>query len=131
MTPSTAMMMTITITMTLLMIPRIYYAWLRSVIFSVEEEREKLRLLQVEENVWVMRQIGYGLFLLTVLLLLKNYKPLEVSSGVTGALALYAMVSLLFAIVESVLAQKISDIIDSIPVPAKGGRKGIQLRKKY
>lgn len=119
MTASTALMMTVTFTMTCMMIPRMYWAWLRSEELFVEGELWRLRLLQAEQNGWVRRHLGYGALLL-LLAWLSRHGAVELPQETTAVLAVYSAVSLVFAVIDSVVALRIEVFTQMIPaIPAK------------
>ena len=55
-----ALMMTVTMTMTAVMLPRIYMSWIVAERYFLEGEIEQLMQLLVEQNSWVWRQFGCG-----------------------------------------------------------------------
>lgn len=118
MTAPTALMITLTFVMTFMMLPKVYWAWLKTEELYLEGELWKLRLLQAEENNWVRRHFGYGT-LFFILAWLSKHGAVAVAQETTAALALYSAISLGFALVESLLARRIDILSRMIPVPAK------------
>lgn len=120
MTLLTAMMMTVTLTMAAVMVPRIYYSWLRAEQCCLDEEPEPLRELLAEENDWVMRHLGFGVLALALIWMVKHSRQdLEIPVAMAAAMALYTTISFLFAVIESLLAQKISAFLAGTSLSAK------------
>ncbi|UFS68579.1 hypothetical protein LPW11_11690 [Geomonas sp. RF6] len=123
MTVTTALMMTVTFTMAFMMLPKIYWTWIKSEELFLEGELWRLRLLQAEENGWVRRHLGYGALLL-LLAWLSKHGSVEVSQETTAVLGLYSGISLAYAVAESLLARRIEVLSRMIPFPAKVGEEG-------
>jgi hypothetical protein len=119
MTMMTAMMMTITLTMTAIMAPRIYHAFLEAEMLCLEEDLESLRELLVERNSWVLRHLGCGFTALALIWMVMTSSELEVPGPTAAAMAIYATSSLVFAVLESLLAQKIAGFLSAVPVRVK------------
>src|SRR5690349_7961315 len=106
MSPLTVLLATMTVIMTAVMVPRTYWARLRAEAFHAEGELRKLRLLLAQQNQWVMLHLGCGIVVVSMIWLLLRFVP-EVPESATAVLALYAATAFLFAVIESLLAQKI------------------------
>ena len=120
---STAMMLTVTLIMTAVMVPRIYLAWITAEIYRVEGEISALQELLAEQNRWVGRQFFCGATALAMLLMVKTSRhDLEIPATMAAALAAYSVISMGFAVLESLVAQKIFSCLRQIPVGAKTGR---------
>lgn len=115
-----AMMMTVTVTMTAVMLPRIYMSWITAEERCIEEEIEQLQELLAEQNSWVVRQFGCGAVAIAMIWMVHNSKhDLGIPASMEAALGLYAAISLVFAVLESLIAQKVSDFLACRPVAVK------------
>ena len=121
----TAMMMTVTLIMTAVMVPRIYMSWIMAEELCVEGELETLRELLAEQNRWVMRQFGCGAMAIAMIWMVKTSPhDLEIPASMAAALASYAAISMIFAVLESLVAQKIAAVIEGVPVAVKIREEG-------
>ena len=116
MTMLTALMMTITITMTVIMLPKMYHVYLVAEMLYLEEEYDLLRELLRERNDWVLRHVICGATGLVLLWLTKGFPGLEVPELLAATLALYAGLSLMLALFNSLLAQKVAALLSATPV---------------
>lgn len=119
MTMIAAMTWTITLAMITVMVPKIYHAFLVAELLFLDEELELLRDLLAERNEWMLRHLGCGLGAMILIWVVMNAPGLEDPSQVTSATAVYASCSLLFAVLESLLAQKISGLLATVPARVK------------
>lgn len=115
-TITTLLLMTITITLTVAILPRIYGASIKAEELFLEQEIGLLRELLAEQNAWVLRHLGCGLGALALVWIAKTCPGMEVPGQLAEAMAIYAASSLLFAGLESLLAQKIARILAVVPV---------------
>lgn len=115
-----ALMITVTMTMTAVMLPRIYMSWIMAERHCIEGETEQLAQLLAEQNGWVLRQFGCGALATALIWMVHNsrHDP-SFPASMEAALAFYAVVSLVFAVLESLVAQKVSGFLAPVPVPAK------------
>lgn len=121
MTISTAMMLTVTLTMTAVMVPRIYLAWITAESHAIEGEVEALQALLAEQNRWIGRQFFCGAASLAMLVMVKTSRhDLEIPAAMATALAAYSVISMLFAVFESLVAQRISRYLRQVPAQAGG-----------
>lgn len=126
---SAAMMVTVTLIMTAAMVPRIYLAWMTAEQYRVEGEIESLKHLLAEQNRWIGRQFFCGATALAMLLMVKTSQhDLEIPVSMAAALAAYAVISMIFAVLESLVAQKAFSALRQVPVGMKAGRSGGNLR---
>lgn len=115
-----AMMMTVTMTMTVVMLPRIYMSWMLAEERCIEGEIEPLMELLEDQNDWVWRQFGCGAMAIAMLWMVKTSRhDLEIPASMETVLVFYAGISMLFAVLESLIAQKISSFIELVPVATK------------
>lgn len=124
MTTITAMMINITITMVVIMVPGIFYKSIKADELWRMKERELLRELLVERNGWVLRHLGCGLGALLLIWMAKTSPGMEVPNSLTSAAAIYATISLLFSILKSMLAQRIAGLLAAVPVRVKVRDRG-------
>jgi hypothetical protein len=103
----TALMMTLLTMVTFCMIPRIGLDWLRFKEYAQEGDRENLLMLQRQENGWVIRHFVCALFAVALVVTMKTCPNLGQPEHLAAVTALYAVISLCFALVESVLSQRI------------------------
>ncbi|HBA88839.1 MAG TPA: hypothetical protein DCZ75_12910 [Geobacter sp.] len=112
----TAMMMTVTLTMTAVMVPRIYMSWMLAEERCIEGEIEPLLELLAEQNSWVLRQFGCGAIAFALIWMVRTSQhDLEIPAAMEAALAIYTAISMVFAVLESLIAQRISDFISCVP----------------
>ena len=104
-----AVMMAITLTLTVVMVPKLYLSWLKAERLIQEGEVATLRELLCEQNGWVKRHFACGVTGLALVCLMMRHQPAQSPTALTDSVALYVTISLILAIVESLLAQKIAD----------------------
>lgn len=122
---STAMMVTVTLIMTAVMVPRIYLAWITADAYRIEGETDALRELLAEQNRWIGRQFFCGATALAMLLMVKTSRhDLEIPASMAAALAAYSVISMLLSVLESLVAQKIFSCLRQVPVGLKAGGNG-------
>ena len=112
MTTITAMML-ITLTMALAMVPKIYWSVLRAE--ELVLEREKMREFRAQ-RAWVLRHVRCSLVSLVFVWTAMTFTGLAVPAALAAAIAIYAASSLLFVILEGMLAQRIDGILASVSV---------------
>lgn len=124
MTMMSALMMTITMTMAAAMSPRIYMAWLVAQQRCLDGEVEQLARQLEDENSWVWQQFICGAMSLSMIWMVR-YSPhdLEIPASMEAALALYAGISMLFAVLESLIAQKISTYLRCVPTQIRVSKR--------
>ena len=103
----TALMMTLLTMVTFCMIPRIGFDWLRFKEYAKEDDRENLLMLQRQENGWVIRHLVCALFAVALVVAMKTCPNLGQPERLAAVTALYAVISFCFALVESILSQRI------------------------
>lgn len=122
---STAMMVTVTLTMTAVMVPRIYLAWVLADAYCLEGEVDALRHLLAEQNRWIGRQFFCGSAALAMLLMVKlSPHDLSIPAAMTTVLGVYSVIALLLAVFESLVAQKAYTYLRRVPVCVKVDDKG-------
>ncbi|WP_224982751.1 hypothetical protein [Geomonas agri] len=115
-----ALMMTVTMTMTAVMLPRIYMSWIVAERYFLEGEIEQLMQLLIEQNNWVWRQFGCGAVAVAMIWMVRNSQhDLSIPASMEATLAVYATISLVFAILESLVAQRVSGFLALVPAPVK------------
>jgi hypothetical protein len=121
----TALMATVTLTMTAVMVPRIYLSWLVAEERCLEGEIEQLQALLDEQNGWVRRHFGCGAAAMAMIWMVKSSQhDLEIPASMAIALGAYAVISMAFAVLESLVAQKIATFLQTVPVPVKVREEG-------
>ncbi|KAA0895150.1 hypothetical protein F6V25_04945 [Oryzomonas japonica] len=103
----TALMMTLLTMVTFCMIPRIGFDWLRFREYAKEDDREKLLMLQRQENGWVIRHLACALCAVALVVAMKTCPNLGQPERLAAVTAVYAVISFCFALVESILSQRI------------------------
>lgn len=112
--------MTVTMIMTAVMIPRIYMSWIIVEECRLEGETGVLPEVLDELNSWVWRHFGCGSIAIAMIWMVNHSKhDLKIPHSMEAALACYAVVSMLFAVAESLIAQKVSGFIEMAPVAVK------------
>lgn len=116
----TALMATVTLTMTAVMAPRVYLSWLVAEERCLEGEIEELQALLAEQNNWVKRHFGCGAAAMAMIWMVKTSQhDLEVPASMAMALGAYAVISMIFAVLESLVAQKIATFLQTVPIPVE------------
>jgi hypothetical protein len=117
MTTISAMMLAIIVLLNVTMLPRIYWNWLRAGDLYSELEAEELQGLLSGRNDWVLRHLCCGVGAFILVWLAKTTPGMEVPVPEAESLSIYVVSSLLFAFLESMLAQKIVRLQASLPEP--------------
>lgn len=103
----TALMLTLLTMVTFCMIPRIGFDWLKFREYAKENDQDNLLLLQKQENGWVIRHLVCALFAVALVVAMKTCPDLGQPERLAAVTALYAVISFSFAVVESILSQRI------------------------
>lgn len=115
----TSYMLALTLVIAVIMTPRIYANWLRFKEYAEEGDLEKLGELLREENNWVARHL-FCAFCGLVLAAFAKYLPeMGASEQLIRMTAVYSMLSLLLAFIESFLSHRISALTVARMEPAK------------
>ncbi|QEM68282.1 hypothetical protein FO488_08970 [Geobacter sp. FeAm09] len=112
-------MMTLLTMVTFCMIPRIGFDWLRFREYAHEGDREKLIMLQRQENGWALRHLVCALCAVALVAVMKTCPNLGQPDRLAAVTAVYAVISFCFALVESILSQRIYQLIVSRMEPVK------------
>lgn len=115
----TALMLTVMVVMAVTIVPRVYCAFSEAERSYQEWEVKVLWGLLEERNAWVLRHFRLGLGALVLIWLSQCFSGMEIPVQVIAALAIYAVTSLNFAILETLLAQRITSMLASIPAPIR------------
>jgi hypothetical protein len=113
---TSATMMNLTLALTLAMMPRIYFAYLKAQDLYQDQEMGLLRELLAERNLWMQRQIAGGVIALALIWVSKSAPGMAVPEPLSATMGTYAASSLLLALLESLVAQKIARLLASVPV---------------
>ncbi|OHB26002.1 MAG: hypothetical protein A2X79_02550 [Desulfuromonadaceae bacterium GWB2_53_15] len=111
MTTLFTIMLTVTLIAPLIIAPKIDAHWMDFEIFVQEGNRENLHLLLKQINSWVMRHLACALIAVLLVAVLK-YAPtlLEQPEQLATITGIYAIISIIFAFIESLLAQEIYNL---------------------
>lgn len=123
MTILTSIMVMLTVTLVMIMVPRIYSNRLQFREYAEEGDIDKLIELQAQHNQWIVRHLCMALLALGFVTTMKYLPELEIYSQTAVATAAYSVISFILAFVESIMAQKISGYASSILQPVKEQRK--------
>ncbi len=115
----TALMVMLTMAVTLLTAPRIYGDWLRFRTFAREDDLDSLFILQRQAREWILRHSLCTLAGLVIVVMLQLFPELAPPEHLAEAIAVYAMLSFGFAVVESLLAEKVAQQLISMMLPVK------------
>jgi len=105
-----AFVLTLTLLVAFVMIPRIYLDWLHFRAYLQEGELEKLLELQGQENGWVIRHFSCALIGVALVIFVRLYPGLNPPEHLDSVTASYSVVSFVLALVESLFAQKIAQL---------------------
>jgi hypothetical protein len=109
-TSSLLLLLVINAALIVIMLPRIYWDWLRFNHYCQEQKHEKLYDLLQDENQWVKRHM-FGAFAAFIMVVaIKRYPYLRGYEQLSDATVAYAMISLMFAFAESLFVQRISNV---------------------
>jgi hypothetical protein len=119
MTMLTSIMVLLTVVLVLITVPVIYGSWLQFMESAEERDLDKLIALQAQRNEYIIRHLSMALLAIGFVAAM-NYLPgLEAYSQTSSAIAIYSVISFIFAFAESILAQKISGYATSMLEPVK------------
>ncbi|TSK08782.1 MAG: hypothetical protein FPO08_05635 [Geobacter sp.] len=111
-----ALMMSVTMIMTAVMLPRIYFSWITAQ-HCDEAEIAQLEQLLAEQNRWIWRHFGCATLAVAMIWMAHNSpNDLGIPASMEMTLACYATVSLFFAVLESLIAQKVAAYLALVPV---------------
>lgn len=126
MTTLFTLMLTLTLIVPLVMVPLIDSHWMEFEIFTKERDHENLQALLKQINWWVMRHLACALIaVLLVAVLVYAPTVMEQPKQLATITGIYAVISLIFAYAESLLALEISHLT---PSPVKTGEHKIANR---
>lgn len=115
MTMITAFAVTIFLSMSVLILPKMYLASVNAEALYDEEDSELLHALLEQRNDWIVRHLACAIGALIVVWMMQNTPGVAVNEMIAAALGMYAGGSLLFAALESLLALKISGLLETMP----------------
>lgn len=98
-------------TLTVIMPPRIFYNWMQFNAYRREEEQEQLIALQSAENQWMLRHLVCAFAAIVMVAYIKLHPTIEGTEQLSVITAAYAVISILFAVTESLFAQKIARVV--------------------
>lgn len=111
------MMVVLTTIVSAVMIPRIMLDWLRYQEFLRDRNDEALRALIAGQKGWMMRHGLCALGAVALVVCIKCLPGLARYDELAGVTAIYGMMTLAFAFVESLLAQRVESSLQSGLVP--------------
>ncbi len=114
MTNLCTMLLLIIATLTVIMPPRIYYNWMQFNAYRREEEQEQLIALQSAENQWMLRHLACSFAAIVMVAYVKLHPTMEGAEQLSVITAAYAVLSILFAVTESLFAQKIERVMMAV-----------------
>ncbi|WP_235044881.1 hypothetical protein [Geobacter sulfurreducens] len=111
------MMVVLTTVVSAVMIPRIMLDWLRYQEFLRDRNDEELKMLIAGHKGWIIRHGLCALGAVALVTCIKCLPELARYDELAGVTAAYGMMTLAFAFVESLLAQRIESSLQSGLVP--------------
>ncbi len=111
MTNLSSIMLMIIATLTFIMPPRIFYNWMQFNAYRREGELAQLIALQSAENQWMLRHLVCAFAAIVIVAYLKLHPTIEGAEQLSVVTAAYAVISILFAVTESLFAQKIARVV--------------------
>ncbi len=114
MTNLSTLLLMIIATLTVIMPPRIYYNWMQFNAYRREEEQEQLIALQSAENQWMLRHLVCAFAAIVMVAYIKLHPAMEGAEQLSVLTAAYAVHSILFAVTESLFAQKIERVMIAV-----------------
>lgn len=119
MTMLTSIMVILSSSVALVMVPRIYGSWLQFKEASEDGDLDRLINLQTMHNEWVIRHLSMALLALGVVAAIKYLPELESYTQTAAATAIYCVLCFALAFAESIIAQRISGDTTAILHPVK------------
>ncbi len=116
MTNLSSVMLMIIATLTVIMPPRMFYNWMQFNAYRREAELEQLIALQCTENQWTIRHLICAFAAIVMVAYLKLHPTMESTEQLSAITATYAVISTLFAVTESLIAQKIAKVVTAANV---------------
>ncbi len=101
------------------MIPKLYGSWLQITESSEAGDIDKLIALQAQQNSWVIRHIICALVALALAISLEYCPDLGAPEQMLEVTAAYSALSFVLAFIESILAQRISNLSIILTQPLK------------
>lgn len=119
-----AFMLTLTLTVLLTVVPRTVFSWQQFSELAAAEDRDGLLELLRQENEWMMRHFvcaAAGTGLVALLETMPGLNPPEYLTEMIGG---YVLLSFALALLESLLAQKIAQLTQAVPVRVRSDEVG-------
>lgn len=104
-------MLTLTLIVPLFIVPLIDSHWMVYEILAIEGDQENMHVLLKQINCWIMRHLACALIAVLFIAVLV-YSPylLEQPDQLATITGIYAIISIIFAFIEMLLAQEISHL---------------------
>lgn len=115
----TVIALIIAVTVTMVTVPKIYCAFVDAKLLYLEQELELLRELQSERSECMLRYLGCGFGVMILIWMVRSAPELLAANQMAPAMAVYASGSLFFALLESLLVQKIAGWLAAGPARVK------------
>ena len=103
-----ALILSLTVSITCIMVMRTYYDWLRIDRASLTGSVQELRRLRDDLNLWLSRHLTGAAMAIVIMAAIRFLPALHHGEGMTNALMIYAVASLLFSFSETILAQRLA-----------------------
>ncbi len=116
MTNLSSVMLMIIATLTVIMPPRMFYNWMQFNVYRRQAELEQLIALQCTENQWMLRHLICAFAAIVMVAYLKLHPAMEGAEQLSVITGAYAVISILFAVTESFIAQKIARAVTAANV---------------
>lgn len=119
-----AFMLTLTLTVLITVVPRTVFSWQQFSELAAAEDRGGLLELLRQENEWIVRHFvcaAAGTALVALLETLPCLNPPEYLTEMIGG---YVLLSFALALLESLLAQKIAQLTQAVPVRVRSDEVG-------
>jgi hypothetical protein len=117
---ASAMMLAVTATLIIIMLPKMYGDWLKYAEFRREGAPEQLHCLQASGNVWIARHLGCSLLAIAMIGIIQRRPELTGHAPLAGITAAYAVASMLCAVAESLFAWKVANVAAMARVRKEG-----------
>lgn len=119
-----AFMLILTLTVLLTVVPRTVFSWQQFSELAAVEDRDGLLELLRQENEWIVRHFvcaAAGTALVALLETMPGLNPPEYLTEMIGG---YVLLSFALALLESLLAQKIAQLTQAVPVRVRSDEVG-------
>ena len=109
------LLITVTIILNIVIVPSVYWGLVRAKQLEREQEREQLLELLAQRNGGVIRHFGLGIGAVVMVWWVQANQRMDVHPMLIETMVVYAVNTMLFAVLESLLAQKIARVLLWVP----------------